>query len=153
MASRKDESTQSATSGNDVQASLIPVRKDDTPEQKLALQAMYLTAGGTLTQFNAIVVAILAGGVSTAENATLRTLSAVAMMLHVLAALILCWSGRPVVPQAVRYRFGGRQQYVEDTFRNFRRGWRTTLLALVASALVAIYFVAQATGVLPAVLR
>lgn len=153
MTSRDDERTQRETTGNDVMFSLVGVQKDDTPEDKLALQAMYLTAGGTLTQFNAIVVAILAGGISTADNATLRMISAVAMMLHVLAALILCWSGRPVVPRAVMYRsFGGRQQFVEDTFRNFRRGWRITLLAVVASALAAIYFVAHATGVLPAVL-
>jgi hypothetical protein len=116
------------------------------------LQADYdgfLAASGTLTQFNAIMVAIQGSILPTAAG-VLKITIASALLLHLMAAFLLCWASRPVAEkrnnssslEAVAY-----YRRAEDTFRNYRRGWRTTLLALTASSAVAIMFVLHAYGI------
>jgi hypothetical protein len=115
-----------------------------------AQQSIYLAASSSLIQFNAFVATIQ--GVLLNFNVDLisKTAAATALTLHVLAAFILCWAARPIwePPSTVRGRsFVNEHVHVADTFRNYRRGWRMTLLALTASSIAASLFVLNAFGV------
>jgi hypothetical protein len=57
-----------------------------------ARQGSLLAASGTLTQFNAIMAAILGAVISSATYDLLKITAAVALVAHVLAAFMLCWS-------------------------------------------------------------
>lgn len=123
-----------------------------------ARQGHYLAAGGTLIQFNAVMAAILLSAFTSSEN-LLKALIAGALLLHVLAAFLLCWSARPV-DETVDLRQRAKLNLEEavasaqqaanlnarratDTFRNYRRGWRATLLAITMSTGAVMLFLLQ----------
>jgi hypothetical protein len=113
-------------------------------------QSAYLTASGSLIQLNAIVAAIQGLLLSFNVDAALRSAAAGALSLHVLAAFVLCWAARPTLepPNTVRdVSFVDGHKHAADTFSNYRRGWRMTLLALTASSLAAAMFVLNSFGV------
>lgn len=58
-------------------------------------QNLYLAASGTLMQFNAIMAAIHCAVLSM-NFGKLKFVSAVSLLLHVLASLTLCWAARPI---------------------------------------------------------
>ena len=111
-------------------------------------QAIYLTASGTLTQFNAILAAILCAALFTVELMLPLKISVVtALALHVFAAFLLCWAARPIAAPASAAKWQWQRQQMEwelrelretykdaqRAFNNYRRGWRMTLLALTAT--------------------
>lgn len=106
-----------------------------------AQHGLYLTASGTLMQLNAIVAAIFGAVLPSAETSSIKSLFTIALLLHVVAAVTLCWAARPTSAEV-----GDHTQTV-DTFRNYRRGWRMTLLALLTSAVAAGFFVLGSLGV------
>jgi hypothetical protein len=113
-------------------------------------QGMYLGASGTLTQFNAILTVILGVLLVSEQPGVLKVATAIALGLHVLAALVFCWAARPVTADPVRSKaakLGTAYNQTDHTYRNYRRGWRVTLLALLASAAVACLFVLNAFGI------
>src|SRR5262245_45896148 len=61
-----------------------------------ARQGSYLAASGTLTQFNGILAAALAGALATLELGSLKFVFSAALVLHVLASAVLCWTVRPI---------------------------------------------------------
>lgn len=100
-----------------------------------ALQGLFLTACGTLIQFNAIMAAINGGAVTTSSGA-LKTVSAVALVLHVIAAFMLCWAARPIPgARALNAKIAqtNRLLSANDTYYGYRRGWMLTLVAMLAS--------------------
>jgi len=113
-----------------------------------AAQNTYLSASGTLTQFNAILAAIQGAAISAGSGAA-RTAMSFALLLHVLAAFLLCWAARPIEAQPrveARFALFHSRALVDDTFRNYRRGWRLTMLALVSSTIAALLFVLAELG-------
>jgi hypothetical protein len=117
-----------------------------------AQQGMYLTASGSLIQFNAIMAAIHGSALAIADHTLTKGAFSSALLLHVLAAFVLCWAARPITdaPSTVRgaaRAYADNLRHADDTFRNYRRGWRMTLLALIASAAAASLFVLRAFGV------
>lgn len=113
-------------------------------------QSAYLTASGTLTQFNAIVAAIQAAAFS-ATTGPLRVAVAIALVLHVLSAYLLCWAARPIEPHRAsdsRMTLIQARLHVHDTFKNYRRGWRITMLALCMSCAALIFYVLNELGFL-----
>jgi hypothetical protein len=115
------------------------------------VQSIYLAASGALIQFNAIVAAIQGTLITINAEPTLRAASATALGLHVVAAFMLCWAARPITerPNTVRGLTypPDHFRHVDDTFRNYRRGWRATICALLASSLAAGVFVASVFGI------
>jgi hypothetical protein len=118
-----------------------------------ARQSMFLTASGSLIQFNAIMAAIHGSVLATTDQISLKASFATALLLHVLAAFILCWAARPIdeAPSTARgiTAYSDDLGHANDTFHNYRRGWRMTLLALTSSAVVAALFVLRAFGLSP----
>jgi len=113
-------------------------------------QGVYLTASGTLTQFNAILAAVHGAAFATVEVGALKGAMAAALVSHIVAAFILCWAARPMsgTPnQTAAVVLTESHTLADDTFRNYRRGWRMTLLALVVSAMVAVFFLLHAARV------
>lgn len=111
-------------------------------------QSAYLAASGTLTQFNAILAAIQAAAFS-ATTGGLRVAVAGALALHVLGAFLLCWAARPVEPSRAGDAMMALMQarvHVDDTFKNYRRGWRMTMLALCVSAVALLLYVLGELG-------
>jgi hypothetical protein len=109
-------------------------------------QSMYLTASGTLTQFNAILAAILGAALSAVAAEPLRIVIAVALLLHVWAAFALCWAARPIASNdmsSTAMTLVARYHVTDHTFRTYRFGWRVTLAALVVSAIAAVLYVGQ----------
>ena len=75
---------------------------------------------------------------------------AVALVLHVLAAFLLCWAARPIdQPPATEAKFAiyHIRKDAQDTFKNYRRGWRLTIFALVASSAAVLVFLLQEFGI------
>lgn len=109
-------------------------------------QAMHLTASGTLTQFNAIVAAVLGAAMLPAGLDAIKIVVASALLLHVLAAFMLCWAARPTAEPSGIGGFAPLEAYhrASDTFANYRRGWFMTLLALAVSSIAACLFVLHA---------
>jgi hypothetical protein len=113
-------------------------------------QSAYLTASGTLTQFNAIMAAIQGSVLASTGDGLLKIVVASALFLHVLAAFALCWAARPIVetPNSIRGpSLVDDHWYALDTFRNYRRGWRMTLIALSVSSVAAGLYVLLAFGI------
>jgi hypothetical protein len=114
-----------------------------------ARQGLYAAGSGTLTQFNAIMAAIHGSVLASGAQGLLKASSATALLLHVLAAFILCWAARPI--DRPRYTEGAdvvdTYRNTADTFRNYRRGWRVTLVALIVSSVAAGLFVLNAFGI------
>jgi hypothetical protein len=59
-------------------------------------QGMYLTASGSLIQFNAIMAAIHGSALAIADHTLTKGAFTCALLLHVLAAFVLCWAARPI---------------------------------------------------------
>jgi hypothetical protein len=98
-------------------------------------QTIYLTASDTLTQFNAIVAAALCAASATAGSPLFKAIAVAAILLHVVAAFVLCWAARPVPREApARRELRFAYNSVNDTFQNYLRGWRMTVIAMTASA-------------------
>src|SRR5262245_24977720 len=115
-------------------------------------QGLYLAASGTLTQFNSILAAIHGALLSALESGALKTAVVVALAMHVLSPFILCRAARPIEHrQSCSLRASLKSR--DDTFRNYRRGWRMTLLALTVSSLAAALYVLHTFGVAPPSLR
>jgi hypothetical protein len=113
------------------------------------MQGVYLAASGALLQFNAIIAAIHGFNIAVGSQGLLKAMAAGALLLHVLAALVLCWAVRPIVetPSAGRGALGGFvASYRGNALQNYQRGWRMTLLALTVSAAAAALFVLHAFG-------
>jgi hypothetical protein len=102
-----------------------------------ARQGGYLAASGTLTQFNGILAAALAGALATLELGALKLAFGAALFLHVLASVVLCWAARPTIPKrepTPTMAFFAQVALMDHTFRTYRRGWRITMFALVVTA-------------------
>jgi len=115
-----------------------------------ARQGSYLTASGTLTQFNGILAAALAGALATLELGSLKLAFSAALVLHVLASAVLCWAARPISPRrepTPTMAFFAQVALVDHTFRNYRRGWRITMLALAVTAIAGILLGLQILGI------
>jgi hypothetical protein len=114
-----------------------------------ARQAIYLAASGNLTQFNAILAAILGAALTSIDGSVLKVAIAGALSLHVLATVFLCWAVKPVPAvqnESKALALAGNYSLVDHTFRNYRRGWRATMIALAASAVVTALFALQNLG-------
>lgn len=124
-----------------------PIRVDDYVDEANAQQGIYLSAIGGLVQFNAIVATVQGSVITLSDVVQLRTLAAVALVLH--AAFVLCWAARPVVEKraARREHLANKYRQINDTFLNYRRGWRTTLLALAGSGLTILAFLHHEFGI------
>jgi len=115
-----------------------------------ARQGSYLTASGTLTQFNGILAAALAGVLATLELSSLKLAFGAALILHVLASAVLCWAARPITPRrepTPTMAFFAQVALVDHTFRNYRWGWRATMLALAVTAIAGILLGLQMLGI------
>jgi hypothetical protein len=115
-----------------------------------ARQGSYLAASGTLTQFNGIVAAALAWALATLELGSLKLAFSAALVLHVLASAVLCWAARPITPRrepTPTMTFFAQVALVDHTFRNYRRGWRITMLALAVTAIVGNLLGLQILGI------
>ena len=103
-----------------------------------AAQGVYLSALGSLIQFNAIMTAVC-GAALTSTTGILKPASGIALTLHVIAAFLLCWAARPVDGGRAETHALALFNAVQDThhtFRSYLRGWRATMVAMVASAAV-----------------
>jgi len=113
-------------------------------------QGIYLAASGTLTQFNAILAAVQGAALTAVEAGALKAAIVAALVSHILAAFFLCWAARPVdgAPrQTAAMALMESHTLTDDTFRNYRHGWRMTLVALAISTVVAVLFVLHTSGV------
>lgn len=95
-------------------------------------QGMYLAASGTLTQFNAILAALLTGALSLNVALAAKIVVGLALVGHAVAGFLLCWAARPIgnadgTPNMTAERLLAR------SLINYRRGWRATMLALALS--------------------
>ena len=107
---------------------------------------VYLAGSGTLTQFNAIMAAILAAALTALTPGSLRIVVAAALALHVLAAFLLCWACRPVAEKSnapLAFAHVDVYRHTDDTFRQYRRGWRMTMVALIASSAAIGFYLLQ----------
>lgn len=123
---------------------LIDTTISDNQRHRLAdmeaRQGTYLAASVKLTQFNCILAAALAGALATLNLGSLRLAFAAALVLHVRAGAVLFWAARPIAPKrepTPTMAFIRQVALVDHTFHNYQRGWRLTMLALVATAIVA----------------
>ena len=117
-----------------------------------ARQGSYLAASGSLTQFNGILAAALAGALATLELGSLRFAFSAALVLHVLASAVLCWTARPIDRKrepTPTMAFFAQVALVDHTFRNYRRGWRITMLALALTAVAGVLLGLQILGISP----
>jgi hypothetical protein len=129
-----------------------PLQRWDTHS---AEQGLYLAASGTLTQFNAIVAAVLGTALASSDSTLFKAVATAALALHVIAAFLLCWAGRPQSATKPTGQDDSHVRYrsVQDTFRNYRRGWRATLVAMAVSSIAAGLFVMHSFGLAAAVWR
>ena len=136
----------------------IQGRVNTTPAQSMrqrlaeldGRQGNYLAASGTLTQFNAILAAVQGAALTTVEAGALKAVIIAALVSHIVAAFFLCWAARPVdgAPrQTAAMALMESHTLADDTFRNYRHGWRMTLVALAISTVVAVLFVLHTSGV------
>ncbi|HJU31076.1 MAG TPA: hypothetical protein VJ740_06475 [Hyphomicrobiaceae bacterium] len=102
----------------------------------------YLSASGTLTQFNALIVAILTPALAAIDRPLLRAAIGLALIAHTCAALLLCWAARPTPAEN---RASG-EEMAADTFRSYRRGWRVTMLAMLLSVAALAVFSFETLG-------
>src|SRR5262245_41803436 len=115
-------------------------------------QASYLAASGTLTQFNGILAVALAGALATLELGFLKFAFTAALALHVLASAVLCWTARPIDRKrepTPTMAFFAQVALVDHAFRNYRRGWRITMLALALTAIAGVLLGLQILGISP----
>jgi hypothetical protein len=98
-------------------------------------QGMYLAASGTLTQFNAILAALLTAALSLKVSLIVKIVIGVALALHAVAGFLLCWAARPIA-NADGTPAMPAEILLARSLQNYRRGWRATMLALAVSVLV-----------------
>jgi hypothetical protein len=96
----------------------------------------YLAASGTLTQFNALVIAILTAALAAIDRPLLRAAIGVALIAHTCAAFLLCWAARP----AAKTNGASGEDMAADTFKSYGRGWRVTMIAMALSAAALVIF-------------
>lgn len=115
-----------------------------------ARQGTYLAASGTLTQFNGILAAALGGALATLQLGSLKFVFTTALVLHVLAAAVLCWAARPMATKrepTPTMTYIGQVALVVQTFLNYQRGWRMTMLALLVTAIAGALLGLQILGI------
>jgi len=117
-----------------------------------ARQGSYLTASGTLTQFNGILAVAVAAALATLELGSLKFAFTAALVLHVLASAVLCWTARPIDRKrepTPTMAFFAQVALLDHTFRNYRRGWRITMLALALTTIAGVLLGLQILGISP----
>jgi hypothetical protein len=118
-----------------------------------ARQGTFFAAIGHLAQFNAIVAAILGAALTIIDVRMLKFSISAALLLHVVAAFILLWAARPLTPgepmRQLPSAFVVLEHFrnVDHTFRNYRLGWRMTVVAFAAASVAAVVFVLHNVGV------
>jgi hypothetical protein len=95
---------------------------------------MYLAASGTLTQFNAILAALLTAALSLDVSSPVTAVIGLALAGHAVAGFLLCWAARPIANPDGTPRLTAEQLLLRSLI-NYRRGWRATMLALALSVL------------------
>jgi hypothetical protein len=65
-------------------------------------QGMYLAASGTLTQFNAIMAALLTAALSLDVSLPVKAVIGLALAGHAAAGFLLCWAARPIAAPTAR---------------------------------------------------
>ena len=113
-------------------------------------QGNYLAVSGTLTQFNGILAAALGGALATLQLGSLKFAFSAALVLHVLAAAVLCWAARPMATKrepTPTMTYIGQVALVVQTFLNYQRGWRMTMLALLVTAIAGALLGLQILGI------
>lgn len=98
-------------------------------------QGMYLAASGTLTQFNAILAALLTGALSLHASLAVKLVVGLALAGHAIAGFLLCWAARPIGNADGTPRLTA-EKLLARSLINYRRGWRATMLALALSTTV-----------------
>src|SRR5215510_9710199 len=84
------------------------------------------------------------------QGSYLKLVFSAALVLHVLASAALCWAARPISPRrepTPTMAFFAQVALVDHTFRNYRRGWRLTMLALTVTAIAGILLGLQILGI------
>jgi hypothetical protein len=94
---------------------------------------VYLAASGTLTQFNAILAALLTGALSLNVALAVKIVVGLALVGHAVAGFLLCWAARPI-GNADGTSNMTAERLLARSLINYRRGWRATMLALALSA-------------------
>jgi hypothetical protein len=126
---------------------------DNQPHRLADMQTregIYLAASGTLSQFNSVLAAALTGALATLTLGSLSIALTAALVLHMWAAAVLFWAARPKVPKrepTPTMAFIRQVAVVDHTFRKYQRGWRLTLLALIATAISGVLLGFQILGI------
>lgn len=126
---------------------------DNQPHRIAAMEArqgIYLAASSTLSQFNCVLAAALAGALAALNLGSLRIALTTALVLHMWAAAVLFWAARPKGPKrepTLTMAFIRQVALVDHTFRNYQRGWRLTLLALGVTAIAGVLLGLQTLGI------
>jgi hypothetical protein len=111
----------------------VPAARTPASESRyLGEQGIYLAASGTLTQFNAIIAALLTTALSLRAPLIVKVLILLALGAHAVAGLLLCWAARPVANADATPRVRA-DDMLAHSFTAYRRGWRATMLALLLS--------------------
>ena len=113
-----------------VPAAMTPV----SDERYHGEQGMYLAASGTLTQFNAILAALLTAALSLDVSPPVTAVIGLALAGHAVAGFLLCWAARPIANPDGTPRLTAEQLLLRSLI-NYRRGWRATMSALALSVL------------------
>ncbi len=108
-------------------------------------QGMYLAASGTLTQFNAIMAALLTAALSLDVSPPVKAVIGLALAGHAAAGFLLCWAARPIASADCAPRLTADRLLLRSLI-NYRRGWRATMLALTLSALALAVLAWQRLG-------
>jgi hypothetical protein len=108
-------------------------------------QGMYLAASGTLTQFNAIMAALLTAALSLDVSPAVKAVIGLALAGHAAAGFLLCWAARPIASADGAPRLTADRLLLRSLI-NYRRGWRATMLALTLSALALAVLAWQQLG-------
>jgi hypothetical protein len=108
-------------------------------------QGMYLAASGTLTQFNAIMAALLTAALSLDVSLPVKAVIGLALAGHAAAGFLLCWAARPIANSDGTPRLTADRLLLRSLI-NYRRGWRATMLALTLSALALVVLAWQQLG-------
>ena len=146
---RKDQSEREGIHGLIASPAYFGNYEETDPHAPSAqrLQADYIAASGNLSQFNALMSAALTTSISSTTG-HLRLAVVGALLLHVLACLSLCWAARPVSGERSRTTPSrAHRELAEDTFKNYRRGWRVTMLGVIASSLALGLYLGQMFGI------
>jgi hypothetical protein len=109
-------------------------------------QGMYLAASGTLTQFNAIMAALLTAALSVGNSPAAKIVIGLALVSHAVAGFLLCWAARPIANADGSPRMSAESLLLRSLLC-YRRGWRATMLALAMSGAALVVLVSERLGV------